>query len=169
MTVNDQNWIQVEAPADNFAAVLTGIFEVKAAGPYDFWTESGHGSRLWIDSGLVVDNGGLHPNFKVKGTISLTRGFHSILVHFVEAGGYPYLNIGYSGADTGGVERPVAVQPFAVSATLTSALEGSYLSYSDGLDSPNTLPAPDEWTVVCTTSRAGSPVLVNGIERSRSC
>jgi hypothetical protein len=53
--------------------------------------------------------------------------------------------------------------------TLTSALEGSYLSYSDGLDSPNTLPAPDEWTVVCATSRAESPVLVNGIERSRSC
>ncbi len=46
---------------------------------------------------------------------------------------------------------------------------GSYLSYSDGLDSANTLPAPDEWTVVCATSRADSPVLVNGIERSRSC
>jgi hypothetical protein len=46
---------------------------------------------------------------------------------------------------------------------------GRYLSYSDGLDSPNTLPDPDEWTVVCGTSRAGSPVLVNGIERSRSC
>jgi hypothetical protein len=43
------------------------------------------------------------------------------------------------------------------------------VSYSDGLDPPNTLPAPDEWTVVCATSRAGSPVLVNGIERSRSC
>jgi hypothetical protein len=43
------------------------------------------------------------------------------------------------------------------------------VSYSDGLDSPNTLPAPDEWTVVCATSRADSPVLVNGIERSRSC
>ena len=58
---------------------------------------------------------------------------------------------------------------FLVGGTLTSALDGSYLSYSDGLDSPNTLPAPDEWTVVCATSRADSPVLVNGIERSRSC
>ena len=46
---------------------------------------------------------------------------------------------------------------------------GSYLSYSDGLGSPNTLPAPDEWTLVCATSLADSPVLVNGIERSRSC
>jgi hypothetical protein len=58
---------------------------------------------------------------------------------------------------------------FRVGATLTSDVEGSYLSYSDGLDSPNTLSAPDEWTVVCATSRADSPVLVNGIERSRSC
>jgi hypothetical protein len=58
---------------------------------------------------------------------------------------------------------------FPVGATIRGALEGSYLSYSDGLDSPNTLPDPDEWTVVCATSRAGSPVLVNGIERSRSC
>ena len=54
-------------------------------------------------------------------------------------------------------------------ATSSNHQGGSYLSYSDGLDSPNTLPAPDEWTVVCATSRAGSPVLVNGIERSRSC
>jgi hypothetical protein len=51
----------------------------------------------------------------------------------------------------------------------TSSGYSGYLSYSDGLDSPNTLPVPDEWTVVCATSRAGSPVLVNGIERSRSC
>jgi hypothetical protein len=58
---------------------------------------------------------------------------------------------------------------FTFVATLTIALEGSYLSYSDGLDSPNTLLAPDDWTVVCATSRAESPVLVNGIERSRSC
>ncbi len=58
---------------------------------------------------------------------------------------------------------------FLVGGTLTSAVDGSYLSYSDGLNSPNTLPAPDEWTVVCATSRADSPVLVNGIERSRSC
>jgi hypothetical protein len=58
---------------------------------------------------------------------------------------------------------------FLVGGTLTRAVDGSYLSYSDGLDSPNTLSDPDEWTVVCATSRADSPVLVNGIERSRSC
>jgi hypothetical protein len=45
----------------------------------------------------------------------------------------------------------------------------SPVSYSDGLDSPNTLPSPYEWTVVCATSLADSPVLVNGIQRSRSC
>jgi hypothetical protein len=53
--------------------------------------------------------------------------------------------------------------------SIWGALDGSYLSYSDGLDYPNTLPDPDEWTVVCATSRVDSPVLVNGIERSRSC
>ena len=122
-----------------------------------------------IDSGLVVDNGGSHGIQKRQGTVSLSRGFHSILVQYFQGAGGAFLSISYSGADTGGVEQPVAVQLFAVGATLTSALEGSYLSYSDGLDSPNTLAAPDEWTVVCAASRADSPVLVNGIERSRSC
>jgi hypothetical protein len=54
-------------------------------------------------------------------------------------------------------------------ATLSHRYRGSYLSYSDDIDSNYTRPAHDEWTVVCATSRADSPVLVNGIERSRSC
>jgi hypothetical protein len=166
MVFDDQKWAQL-GYYDNFIAALTGYLYVNVEGLYNFWTNSDDGSRLWIDNSvLVVDNFVWN---RVMGTVHLSRGFHAISVHLVEAGGSVFLSISYSGADTGGVERPVAVQPFAVSATLTSALEGSYLSYSDGLDSPNTLPAPDEWTVVCTTSRAGSPVLVNGIERSRSC
>ena len=166
MVFDDQKWAQLGF-YDNFIAVLTGYLYVNVAGLYNFWTMSDDGSRLWIDNSvLVVDN---FEWSHVMGTVHLSRGFHAISVHLVEAGGSVFLSISYSGADTGGVERPVAVQPFPVSATLTSALEGSYLSYSDGLDSPNTLPAPDEWTVVCATSRAQSPVLVNGIERSRSC
>jgi hypothetical protein len=173
MVFNDAQWNQLGAPNDNFAAVLTGFLNVNVAGLYNFWTESDDGSSLWIDSGLVVDNGGTHAIQKRQGTVSLSRGFHSILVQFFEAGGGAFLKISYSGADTGGAEQPVPVQPVADSATvirdIRGALDGSYLSYSDGLDSPNTLPDPDEWTVVCATSRTDSPVLVNGIERSRSC
>jgi hypothetical protein len=169
MVFDDAQWNQLGAPNDNFAAVLTGFLNVNVAGLYNFWTESDDGSSLWIDSGLVVDNGGHHHAQKRQGTVYLSRGFHSILVQFFEGAVYAFLKISYSGADTGGVEQPVPVKPVPDSDTIRGAVDGSYLSYSDGLDSPNTLPAPDEWTVVCATSRAGSPVLVNGIERSRSC
>jgi hypothetical protein len=109
---DDQKWIQVGAPANtnNFAAVLKGFFEVKVAGAYDFWTESDDGSSLWIDNSTrVVDNGGLHGKQKMKGTVSLSRGIHSILVQIFQAGDGVYLQISYSGADTGGVEQPVDV------------------------------------------------------------
>ena len=46
MMYDDQKWIQLGAPADNFAAVLTGFLDVKEAGEYNFWTESDDGSWL---------------------------------------------------------------------------------------------------------------------------
>jgi hypothetical protein len=151
MVFDHQKWAQLGL-YDNFIAVLTGYLYVNVSGLYNFWSNSDDASRLWIDNSvLVVENG-------VMGTIHLSRGFHAVSVHFVEAWGQAFLSISYSGADTGGMQQPLAVQPPLI-----------YLSYSDGLDPPNTLPAPDEWTFVCATSRAGSPVLVNGIERSRSC
>jgi hypothetical protein len=171
MTYNDQSWIQVGAPADYFAAVLTGTFEVKIAGSYDFWTESDDGSRLWIDSGLVVNNGGLHDIVKINGTVSLTSGFHSILVQFVEAVGGVYLKISYSGADTGGVEKPV-VPSSAPPGSVTSCTCNAGFSGPDG--GPCTACVTGKYktltgTATCTDCGAGTYSAAVGASTSSTC
>ena len=110
MMYDDQKWEELGAPHDNFAAGLTGFLDVKEAGQYDFWTESDDGSEMWIDKARVVDNSGLHPSERKKGTVSLSKGLHSILVPFVECGGGAYLKISWMGPDTGGKEQPVDLQ-----------------------------------------------------------
>jgi hypothetical protein len=103
-------WLRFGAPPDNFAAVCSGALLVCQAGEYTFWTESDDGSRLYLDTELVVDNGGLHPAYKRQGTVQLSQGSHAMLVHFVEFDGDAVLNVSYSGPDTGGNEQPVRLE-----------------------------------------------------------
>jgi len=110
MTFDDNKWKVIGAPDDNFAAVVSGFLNVQNAGQYQFWTKSDDGSELWIDKARVVDNSGLHGPEKKKGTVSLSKGLHSILVPFVECGGGAYLKISWKGPDTGGKEQPVDLQ-----------------------------------------------------------
>ena len=110
MTFDDNKWKVVGAPDDNFAAVLSGFLNVQNAGEYEFWTKSDDGSELWIDKARVVDNSGLHAPETKKGTVSLSKGLHSILVPFVECRNGAYLKISWKGPDTGGKEQPVDLQ-----------------------------------------------------------
>jgi hypothetical protein len=110
MTFDDNKWKAIGAPDDNFAAVVSGFLNVQNAGQYQFWTKSDDGSELWIDKARVVDNSGLHAPETKTGTVSLSKGLHSILVPFVECGGGAYLQISWKGPDTGGKEQPVDLQ-----------------------------------------------------------
>jgi hypothetical protein len=142
---------QFGAPYDYFVAVLTGSFKVKVAGSYDFWTGSSQGSRLWIDSALVVDNGGGGQVYSVsKGTVSLSTGLHSILVQFF-ASSSPYLQVSYSGADTDGKESPIDPQ----SDTCTACVEGKYKT-STG-------------SAVCTECGVGTYSTAVGASASSTC
>ena len=110
MTFDDNKWKVIGAPDDNFAAVVSGFLNVQNAGQYEFWTESDDGSEVWIDKARVVDNSGLHAPERKKGTVSLSKGLHSILVSFVECSNGAFLKISWMGPDTGGKEQPVGLQ-----------------------------------------------------------
>lgn len=62
----------------NFFARFTGYLDVPTNGAYTFYLNSRHGSRLWIDGALVVNNDGAHAVREVSATTNLTAGLHRI-------------------------------------------------------------------------------------------
>ncbi|MET0235025.1 MAG: family 16 glycoside hydrolase [Kibdelosporangium sp.] len=73
---------------DFFVAQVTGNVNITQAGSYTFRLVSDDGSRLSIDGNVVVDHDGLHGPTAKDGTVSLTAGYHSLLIdHFERAGG----------------------------------------------------------------------------------
>jgi len=69
---------------DNFYVVWTGVIRIPKDGDYKFNLESDDGSRLFIDSKEVVDNGGTHDMQDVSGHIELKAGDHEIKVEFFD-------------------------------------------------------------------------------------
>ena len=73
----------------SFGSSSTGVLAVATAGNYTFTLNSDDGSRLFIDGGLVVDNGGQHSPTTVSGSTFLTAGSHPFRVNFFEDQGGP--------------------------------------------------------------------------------
>lgn len=82
---------------DDFGFVFAGFVSVPADGPYDFFTNSDEGSRLYIGNTLVVDNDGLHPARERSGRIGLKAGLHAIRVEYFERTGTQALTVSYDG------------------------------------------------------------------------
>lgn len=73
----------------DFGAQMTGCLDVASEGTYDFSLDSDDGSLLFIDSGLVVNNGGPHSPNTASGSVFLTAGLHPFEVQFFEDYGGP--------------------------------------------------------------------------------
>jgi hypothetical protein len=73
----------------NFGADLTGSLNVASTGTYVFNLLSDDGSLLFIDGGLVVNDGGVHPPAGASGSVSLTAGVHSFEVQYFECCSLP--------------------------------------------------------------------------------
>ncbi len=58
-------------------------------GTHAFTLNSDDGSLLFIDGGLVVDNGGAHAPQTTSGSTSLTAGLHPFEIQFFEDFGGP--------------------------------------------------------------------------------
>jgi hypothetical protein len=82
---------------DGFVMRYTGLLQVDTAGSYTFYTSSDDGSQLLVDGALVVDNDGHHGNQERSGTVTLSPGYHTIVVTYFQAAGGLSLEADWSG------------------------------------------------------------------------
>ena len=64
---------------------------------YEFQTVSDDGSRLFINSKLIVDNNGLHSKKAEVGAIKLDQKRYKIVVEYFERGGQETLEVSWRG------------------------------------------------------------------------
>jgi hypothetical protein len=82
LTSTGQAWHPFGLP--NFGADMTGFLFVAADNTYQFTLNSDDGSLLYIDGGLVVDNGGPHGPTSISNSTFLAAGLHPFEVQFFE-------------------------------------------------------------------------------------
>lgn len=78
---DESNWpIPMVGKDTEFSVAWDGYLLVPQGDTYTFSLTSDDGSWLWIDEGLVIDNGGYHGVATKTGTIPLSSGYHHIVV-----------------------------------------------------------------------------------------
>jgi len=85
---------------NNYAVRWTGFLKINSGGKYKFFLRSDDGSKLWIDSSLVVNNDGCHGYRTRRGKQSLGSGSYSFRVEYFERGGKQGIAVKYRGEDT---------------------------------------------------------------------
>ena len=96
------------APVNNFAWQVWGKLQVYTGGEYRFCLLSADGSKIYIDSELVVDNDGVHSAKSVCKNLDLVPGRHNIRVEgFKGSRSSAEMKLTYSGPDTGGLAMTV--------------------------------------------------------------
>jgi len=70
---------------ESFGIRFTGYLKVETAGVFEFFLTSDDGSRLYIDSKVVVDNGGTHGMTEKVGNADLSEGVHAITLTYFNA------------------------------------------------------------------------------------
>jgi len=100
---------QVKNTGELFAVLYEGFIDIKKEGEYRFFTFSDDGSRLWIDSSLVVDNDGSHGTKEVSGAKFLKPGKHEIKAAYFQGGGGYWIETFYTGPGISKQVIPTAV------------------------------------------------------------
>lgn len=77
----------------------TGYIYIPRGGEYTFYLYSDDGSQLYIDQDLIVDNDNvyLHNDKVYKGSVRLSKGFHSFKMLYFDVGGSQWLDFEYKG------------------------------------------------------------------------
>ncbi|MGE5362059.1 MAG: alpha-L-fucosidase [Bacteroidales bacterium] len=89
--------LKPRARATQFGFRYDGYLKVASTGVYQFALTSDDGSRLMIDSAVVVDNDGLHGSREKTGVVALAQGWHRIRVEFFQRDGGLDLKVHWSG------------------------------------------------------------------------
>lgn len=83
----------IRTQADDYAILWEGFIYVPQTAFYSFGTYSDEGSKVWIDvpysadAPAVVNNDGIHPPTIGIGSMSLSKGYHRIVVAYFERSG----------------------------------------------------------------------------------
>ena len=72
---------------NQFIGVWTGEFDAQTAGLYTFNTGSDDGSMIFIDGNVVVNNNAYQGVTVRSGTVTLTQGYHNIVIAYYQGGG----------------------------------------------------------------------------------
>jgi len=81
----------------NFFTRFKGYLNVPTNGAYTFYLNSKHGSLLWIDGALVVNNDGTHSTREVSAVTNLTGGLHAIQAGYFHNLGSFTFQVSWSG------------------------------------------------------------------------
>ena len=77
--------------------LFSGYIVINNPGIYEFQTTSDDGSRLFINSELIVDNDGLHSRKTMAGVMNLKKKRYKIVVEYFERGGQEVLDVKWKG------------------------------------------------------------------------
>ena len=83
--------------SDQFALRFTGMIQVPATGKYMFYLSSDDGSRLYLDSKLLINHDSLHGMTEKQGSVDLVAGSYPIVVTYYDNGGGDGLELRWSG------------------------------------------------------------------------
>ena len=121
--------------ASNFEARWTGQYYAASAGTYTFFTASDDGSMLFIDGATVVTNNFSQAVTERSGNVTLSAGFHDIVIAYNQGGG----GYGLSASVTAPGGSKILIPQAALSTNKTSAVgsltgvAGSAVNLNDGL------------------------------------
>jgi hypothetical protein len=87
----------IENNKDHYALLMFTSIHVDEPGEYTFYVGSNDGSRLWVDNQKIIENGGQHGYKLMSGKIDLTKGTHSLMLEYFQAGGGQELKVFWKG------------------------------------------------------------------------
>lgn len=85
--------ISMKRGKDEYAFVFEGFINIPFDAVYSFSLASDDGSRLFIDSTLLIDNDGMHGMFELTKDMALGKGYHHIKVQYFENTGSDNLEL----------------------------------------------------------------------------
>ncbi len=98
----------VETNRDHYSLVMFGFVKVERPGRYTFFSGSNDGTKLFVDSRLLVDNDGPHGYQELAGSVDLEPGLHLIEVRYLQVGAGQDLKVSWKGP--GFDKREISVQ-----------------------------------------------------------
>ncbi|WEK36379.1 MAG: alpha-L-fucosidase [Candidatus Pseudobacter hemicellulosilyticus] len=91
--------ISMKRGKDEYAFVFEGYINIPFDAVYTFALASDDGSRLYIDSSLLIDNDGMHSMLELGKDIALGKGYHHIKVQYFENNGGDNLELYWKAAN----------------------------------------------------------------------